>query len=145
MQRMPLIPILAALIAGGAQGRSEVPATREQQVERFVAASSRQDVDEMVYLVSDDVEWLSVDDGAVTVAAHGKPALRARMARQFASCPGCRTTLTGVTATTDRVAAVESVAGSDTGPRAQRRMVVYEFAGPLIRRVYHFPVERPAP
>jgi len=61
----------------------------------------------------------------------------------FQSCPTCRSNLTALIASRDRVSAVEVAnwQGKD-GPKMQSGMAVYEFSGGLIKRVYYFPVEK---
>ena len=117
--------------------------SREELVKRFVAAFNQHDPDAMVAMVTEDVEWLSVDGRTVGRETEGKTQLRTSMAAYFKGCPTCRSTLAGVTASKDRVATVEVATWTSAqGPREQRGLAVYEFSGQLIRRVYYFPVER---
>jgi hypothetical protein len=116
---------------------------REQLVARFIEAFNAQDVDGMAKLVTDDVQWLSVDGTSVAVETGTKQQLVVSMGKYFKSCPSCRSSLSGVIATADRLSAIEVARWeSAKGKKEQRGISVYEFSGPLIRRVYYFPVER---
>lgn len=119
------------------------PTEHARIVEAFVQAFNVRDVDGMLALVTDDVEWLSMDGASVSVETSGKAALAESMQNYFASCPSCRSEVAIGAQTTARVAAVETATWSTaTGTRAQRSLSVYEFAGDLIRRVSYYPAER---
>lgn len=61
----------------------------------------------------------------------------------FKSCPTCRSELSGVIATQDRVSAAEIVSWqANSGPKSQRRLSVYEFSDGVIRGVYYFAAEK---
>jgi hypothetical protein len=97
----------------------------------------------MSQFVADDVQWLSVSGDSISVETNGKAALVSAMNGYFKSCPTCRSNLTALIASRDRVSAVEVAnwQGKD-GPKMQSGMAVYEFSGGLIKRVYYFPVEK---
>ena len=96
----------------------------------------------VVALVTDDVEWLSVDGRQVMVESAGKEALGQGMTGYFDSCPSCRSELESLTATESRVSTVERAFWeSKDGPASQRSLAVYELEGDRIRRVYYFPAE----
>lgn len=115
----------------------------EKLVALFIEAFNAQDVDAMGRLVTEDVQWLSIDGKSVAVETGTKQELLTSMGKYFKSCPSCRSSLSGVIATADRLSAIE-VARWETpkGKKEQRGISVYEFSGPLISRVYYFPVER---
>lgn len=122
------------------------PEARERLVQQFVAAYNAQDSAAMGRLITDDVQWLSIEGEKVAVEAGSRQALLTSMDAYFRSCPSCRSTLSGTVATTDRVSAVETAQWrSAIGLKQQRSISVYEFDGPLIRRVYYFPAERVLP
>lgn len=122
------------------------PGARDRLVHQFVAAFNAQDSAAMGRLVSDDVQWLSIEGEKVTVETDSRQALLTSMDAYFRACPSCRSSLSGIVATTDRVSAVETAQWrSASGLKQQRSVSVYEFNGPLIRRVYYFPAERDEP
>ena len=84
----------------------------------------------------------SVNGSSISIEVEGKAALTAAMADYFESCPTCRSAIHSIMSSGERVSVVEvaSWVGRD-GPRSQRSMAVYEFAGPLIQGVYYFPEE----
>ena len=114
-----------------------------QTVQAFVAAFNARDVDAMLALVTDDIEWLSVDGASVAVETSGKAALAESMRKYFASCPTCRSEVAIGARTTARVAAVETATWTaSSGARMQRSLSIYEFADGRIRRVFYYPAER---
>ncbi len=115
---------------------------RAAVVRQFLEAFNAQDAAAMAALVTDDVQWLSVSDGATAVEVEGRSALTAAMTDYFSACPSCRSEIASLMSSRERVSVVEVASwdGAD-GPRSQRSMAVYEFSGALIRRVYYFPEE----
>lgn len=139
------VTVLVLACAGSSVRADAQPASegRDRLVARFIEAFNAQDVDAMGRLVTDDVQWLSIDGESVSVETGTKQELLTSMGKYFKSCPSCRSSLSGVIATADRLSAIE-VARWETpkGKKEQRGISVYEFSGPLISRVYYFPVER---
>ncbi len=111
-------------------------------VEDFVAAFNAHDSGAMSRFVTDDVQWLVVNEDSIAVETNGKTALVSAMTEYFQSCPTCRSRLTGTIASHERVSTIEvaSWKGKD-GPESQSGIAVYEFSGRLIKRVYYFPAE----
>lgn len=108
-------------------------------VEAYVAAFNAQDSAAMARMVTDDVQWLSVQGTSVSVETTGRVALVKAMDSYFASCASCRSRLVDVQALGSRVSVIEEaswLAGDDR--RAQSSIAVYEFKGSLITRVYYF-------
>lgn len=125
--------------------QSDVPEPRhEHTVHAFIAAFNAQDSSAMAALVTDDVQWLSVNGDSIAVETSGKAGLVSAMDRYFQSCPTCRSEPVTIIASRDRVGAVETASwqGRDGSPKSQSGVSVYEFSGGLIRRVYYFPAER---
>ena len=119
------------------------PPDHARTVEAFVAAFNARDIDAMLALATDDIEWLSVDGTAVSVETSGKTALADSMRKYFASCPTCRSEVVIGTQTATRIAAVETATWTAaSGARSQRRLSIYEFAEGRIRRVFYYPAER---
>ena len=140
-----LIHILATylLLASFSAFPQEPGAGHAQTVRSFIAAFNAHDSSAMSQFVADDVQWLSVSGDSISVETNGKAALVSAMNGYFKSCPTCRSNLTALIASRDRVSAVEVAnwQGKD-GPKMQSGMAVYEFSGGLIKRVYYFPVEK---
>ncbi len=146
MNRVLHLLLFALLLAPGVgiAGDSKND-TKSERVQEFVGAFNAHDPEAMAALVTDDVEWISVRDGAVTVELAGKAALAATMSEYFTACPSCRSEIRNLMSSAERVSVVEvaSWAGRD-GPKSQQSMAVYEFSGDRIRRVFYF-AEEPAP
>jgi uncharacterized protein (TIGR02246 family) len=135
--------VLGAMLAGLNAGAQVSVLARDEQVRNFVAAFNAQDADRMALMVTDDVEWLSIDGKAVATETSGREQLRTSMQKYFKSCPSCRSELVQLATSKERVATVEVASWqSRTGPRQQQGIAVYEFTGPLIRKVHYFPVEK---
>ena len=108
-------------------------------VEDYVAAFNAQDSAAMARMVTDDVQWLSVNGDSVAVETAGREALVKAMDSYFASCASCRSKLVDVQVLGSRVSVIEEaswLAGDER--RAQSSIAVYEFEGSLITRVYYF-------
>jgi hypothetical protein len=136
---LALFLLFAAFSAYCGESRSE----HEKTVKNFVAAFNAQDTEAMSKLVTEDVQWLSISADKISVETEGKSALRSAMSDYFKSCPTCRSKLTKVIATQDRVSAIETASWqSKNGAKRQSSVSVYEFSGTLIRRVYYFPSEK---
>jgi len=120
----------------------ETPGSREVLVRRFVAAFNAHDPQAVAAPVTDDVEWLDGNGPDVGEEAVGKAALAAAMTNYFKGCVTCRSTLASIAATRARATTIEvAVWQTPSGTRQQQSIAVYEFSGPLIRRVHYFPSE----
>jgi hypothetical protein len=115
----------------------------EQRVRDYVVAYNKKDVDAMLVLVTDDIQWLSVAGDKITVETQGKAKLRESMAAYFKSSPSAKSELEWVEVTASRVAARERAHWQGkSGAKSQASLSVYEFRAGLISRVYYFPAEK---
>lgn len=120
-----------------------LPDSREGIVRRYVAAFNAHDVEAMLSMVTDNVQWLSVNGDMITIETNNKEELHESMVSYFHSDTVCKTHLTHVFSTGTRVSALEvASAGTADGIQEQQSLSVYEFNGLLIERVYYFPVEK---
>lgn len=121
------------------QARESLIPTNSEKVRLFVAAFNAQDSQAMASFVVDDIEWLSITGASIAVEAKGKDNLIDSMDSYFKSCSTCRSELSDMFSTGQRVSAVEiaSWQGS-SGPRSQSAISVYEFLNGKIARVYYF-------
>ena len=91
----------------------------------------------------------SVAGPVISSEVEGRSSLVAAMSAYFSSCPSCRSTISKMMPSHDRVSVVEAATWeSDGGPKSQQAMAIYEFSGPRIAAVYYFPAEpvsRPEP
>lgn len=119
-----------------------VPDTQEQIVYRFVEAFNAHDTEGMLEMVTDDIQWLSIDGEDIVTETSNKEQLRSGMADYFESCSSCQSRLVHIFSTGIRVSALEVASfETDGGVKEQQSLSVYEFSGSLIRRVYYFPAE----
>jgi hypothetical protein len=114
----------------------------EQQVRAFVEAFNARDIDLMLTLADENIQWLIVDGTKVSVETEGKAALRESMVRYFGSCPSCKSSLESIQRAGSRVTAMERASWTGkSGVKSQRSLSVYEFRGDKILRVYYFSAE----
>ena len=139
---LALLALLHLVVIPGSFA-AEAPNPNEQRVRDYVSAFNNREIDTMLGMVSDDIQWLSVAGDKITVETEGKPKLRESMAAYFKSTPSAKSELQWVQVTASRVAALERAAWqSKSGPKSQASLCVYEFRDGLISRVYYYPVER---
>ena len=114
----------------------------ENIVYSYVEAFNAHNVEAMLKMVTDDVQWLTIDDDQIVTETGNKEELRQAMEGYFESCSTCKSNLVHVFSTGERVSALE-VASFETaqGIQKQQSISVYEFSGNLIKRVYYFAVE----
>jgi uncharacterized protein (TIGR02246 family) len=131
--------IMTATKASAAEGQP----TNDRKVRDYVAAYNERDIDAMLRMVTDDIQWISVDGDKISVETRGKKQLRESMAAYFKSSPTAKSELEWVQATRSRVAALERASWeSKGGKRSQASLSVYEFRRGLISRVYYYPAEK---
>ena len=112
-------------------------------VHDYVAAFDAQDITSMLSMVSDDVQWLSIDGETITKKTNSKEELRSAMVDYFKSCSTCRSRITQIFPSGSRVSALEVVSfQSRNGLQQEKSVSLYEFSGSLISRVYYFLAEK---
>ena len=135
-----LLSILAVSVAAERPVNSSVG--KEKRVREFVTSFNTRNIDEMLGLVDENVQWLSINGAKITIETEGKGALRESMGRYFKSCPSCKSTLEWIQIAGSRVTAMERATWSGkTGAKSQSGLSVYEFNGDKILRVYYFPAD----
>ena len=139
---LPLVALILCVTVPRCEA-AEGHKSNEQRVRDYVVAYNEKDVDAMLNMVSDDVQWLNVTGDKVSVEAQGKLRLRESLTAYFKSTPSAKSDLEWVQATASRVAAMERASWQGkSGPRSQASLSVYEFRGGLISRVYYYPAEK---
>ena len=120
------------------------PLDGEALVLRFVEAFNRRNIDGMLAVAADNIQWLTVDGAKVTLETQGKDALRSSMAKYFQQCPTCKSDLPWLKTAGSRVTAHERASWTNRAGTAvsQSGLSVYEFKDGRIFRVYYFPAER---
>jgi len=123
---------------------ADEPAERghENIVHSYVEAFNAHNVEAMLKMVTDDVQWLTIDGDKIVTETGNKEELRQGMEGYFESCSTCKSNLVHVFSTGERVSALE-VASFETAKSIQKQqsISVYEFSGNLIKRVYYFAAE----
>ncbi len=146
MKRLTMLLLVCAVCFLSSDSTALCRATsdnaHEKLVRDFVAAFNARELDSMLSMVNEKVQWLNLNGSNVSVEAEGKSALRETMERYFQSCPTCKSSLEWIQTAGGRVTAMERATWSTkTGARAQRSLSVYEFSDGKILRVYYFPAE----
>ena len=86
---------------------ADPPGSNERRVRDYVSAYNKRDVDTMLSMVSDDIQWLSVAGEKITVEAKGKSKLREGLEDYFKSSPTAKSELEWIQVTPSRVVALE--------------------------------------
>ncbi len=146
MKRFGILSVILVCLltpsASTANCGATIDETQEKMVRDFVAAFNARELNSMLAMVDEKVQWLTLNGSNVSVEADGKSVLRGTMERYFQSCPTCKSSLEWVQTAGGRVAAMERATWtSQRIVRAQRSLSVYEFSGGKIMRVYYFPAE----
>ncbi len=116
--------------------------TQIRAIHRYVEAFNAQDTNAMLKLVTDDVQWLSIDGEQIAKETNSKQELSVAMQDYFKSCNSCKSRLAHIFSSGGRVSALEVASfESNDGIQEQQSLSVYEFSDTLIKRVYYFPVE----
>ena len=143
--RLSVVALLCAVVgwtvAVGAEGP---PPSPEAVVRAYVEAANARELEALLALATDGIEWLSVEGTRVAVETSGRAALREALVGYYQGCPSCRSSLEWMETAGSRVAAYERASWTDKDgvARSQTSLSVYELVGNKIARVYYFPVER---
>jgi len=138
--------VMVALVSASSTRGPSAGIEQEKLVRDFVQAFNARDIEHMLQLADENVQWLIVSGAKVSIETEGKTALRQSMERYFKSCPSCKSSLEGVQSAGSRVTAMERASWTaKSGPKSQRSLSVYEFSSGKILRVYYFPAEADTP
>ena len=138
-----MILVIAVVVAASpAPRRVDSSGESEKQVRAFIEAFNARDIDVMLALADENIQWLMVDGAKVSVETEGKAALRESMVRYFRSCPSCKSSIEWIQKAGSRVTVMERASWSGkSGARSQSSLSVYEFRGDKIMRGYYFSAE----
>ena len=132
-----VLTVCAGLVSGAPSGAAE----SRELITSYVDHFNSRDLDALLALAHEDVEWLSVNGAEVTVETRGKEALRASLTSYFASCPSCRSTVEVHQSVGRYVSTVEHAEWKTRAGETKRQssLAVYEIADGLVRRVWYYP------
>ena len=141
-----LLLALLTLVHANVLAADDTVDSKSEDVNEFLAAFNAQDAERMGALVTDNVKWLSVVDGQTSVEVEGRSNLTEAMAGYFSACPSCRSSISKMMPSQNRVSVIEVASWESDGVRkSQQAMAVCEFAGSKIAAVYYFPAEPASP
>jgi hypothetical protein len=142
MSARPVCWAVIVLMAMIVPMRAHADDTLQARVSAFIDAFNARQVDVMLDAVDERIELVWLDSGAATVDTQGRDALRQFLTRYFAANADVHSQLTWISASHERVAAMETVSWTSAdGRRSQSSLCVYEFNAGKIRRVWYFPAE----
>ncbi|WP_299194491.1 nuclear transport factor 2 family protein [uncultured Erythrobacter sp.] len=141
--------VLAGLLAltslpALAHGEEAAPDPQRAIVSAYVDAYNQRNLDAMLALMHDDVQWLSVEADTVTVFADGKADLATQM-RDYMTSPMVTTSEVSAGFVDGNFVAVTEIARWTNGEgeeREQSALAVYEIEDGLVRRVWYYPATR---
>ena len=112
-------------------------------VERFVEAFNEHDVEKMLELVHQEIQWFSLSGDSIGVETEGAVALAEGMRGYFAAIPSSRSTIEEIMEAGRFVSVRERVEWEGkSGTRTQSALAVYEIEDGLIRRVWYYPAQK---
>lgn len=143
----PLLIAFAVLPGAGQVAAQEVAPAKASPasiVSAYVDAYNSRDLDAMMALMHDEVEWLAVEGSTVSVFANGKQDLADQMKGYFASPMVTSSTIDRSLTDGQFVAAREiaSWTAKDGTQRSQSALAVYQIEDGLVRRVWYYPASR---
>lgn len=135
----------AALLLPANFVAAEPPQPSELQIAvAYVDAYNARDLEAMLELMHDGVEWLSIEGSNVTAFAKGKADLSQQM-KEYLAAPSAPFSTVEGSVGDGRFVAVREVAhwtDKDGKARSQSALAVYEVVGGLVRRVWYYPATR---
>lgn len=141
-----LLSLAALFCAAALTAEDEKPINDQgyDKVIAYVEAYNARDLEAMMALMHDDVQWLSIEGSEVAIFANGKQDLAAQMEGYFSS-PNATRSKVGGNVVDGRFVSVREIAswtGKDGNPKSQSALAVYEFEDGLVRRVWYYPATR---
>lgn len=138
-----LILVLFHLPLASGFAEDEPTTSNVKRVQEYVEAYNKKDVDTMMDMVSEKIQWIYITGDQIAVEATGKEQLRKSLTAYFESASKVKSDLEWIRATSTRVAALERVSWpTKNGVRSQSSLSVYEFDKGEIMRVYYYPSEK---
>jgi hypothetical protein len=136
--------MLATVPVTLAQPPAATPAELEGKVKAFVEAYNAHQIETMMALADDTIQWLTVEGTGVAVEANGKDALKLTILQYWSGCASCHSKLRWTQSSATRVVALEEASwtNKDGQEKSQQSLSVYEFRDDKIVRVYYFPAEK---
>lgn len=123
-----------------------VAASSETEVvQEFVAAFNAQDVERMLAVAHEDIEWFylesgGVEGGSIHRETSGKAELRKAMTDYFASCPSCRSSIEIGNVHGAYLSVLETASWRVEGEeRSQSSLAVYRIEDGKVRSVWYYP------
>jgi len=136
--------VLALLLPGPLVAEEHAAPAPLAVAQAYVEAYNARDLDAMMALMHDEVEWLAIEGSGAQAFAKGKPDLAEQM-RGYVNSPVATTSVIDGSVIDGRFVAVREIArwtGSDGEPREQSALAVYEIEAGLVRRVWYYPATR---
>ena len=133
--------IVSFALAGCAHNPYAVQPAEYSLIASYVDAYNDRDIDAMAALMSEDIQWLSVERDKIEVFANGKQDLIEQMTDYFTSPSVTTSTLDGAI-NDGNFLAVREIAqwsGQDGQRHEQSALAIYEIEKGLVSRVWYYP------
>lgn len=110
-------------------------------VRAFVDAFNAKDIDAMLAVAHEDIQWLYVSGDSTHTEASGRAQLRESMLGYFKNYPDTRSEIIALHGNGDYVQAIEKALWKDADglQKSQCSASVYELAGDKVLRVWYYP------
>ena len=141
LSRLALLAAASLALSGCAHSAAAQGSDELSIASAYVEAYNSRDVDEMVALMHDEVQWISIEGSEAAVFANGKVDLVEQMTAYLTSPMATTSELDG-SVTDGRFVAVREIArwsDKDGNPKSQSALAVYEIEDNLVRRVWYYP------
>lgn len=109
------------------------------RVEQFIAAFNERNLEGMLALAHEGIEWYSISGGQAHLETSGKAALSESLRAYFQRCPSCQSEISITGRNGHFVSARETATWERHGKRMQQASLsVYELEQGTIRRVWYY-------
>lgn len=110
----------------------------ERIIQVMVDAYEARDLDAMMAVFDEEIEWMSVEGRKIQLVATGRPALRGMMAENLAQFPDASWQVESMQRS-GRFVTTTEYASWDGGASSLRNAVVYEIVDAQVRRIWFYP------
>lgn len=112
-------------------------------IENYLRAYNARNIDSMLNMVTDDVEWVIIAGTGISVENSGKQTLRMVLTGYFDQDPSVHSEIEAVMVTGSLVSVRERIhLQSKDGPGSLMSLSVYQIQGNKIQRIWYFPAQK---
>ena len=123
LYRIALLIFVGLFMTPESAADEQAECGHENIVQKYVEAFNAHNVEAMLNMVTDDVQWLTIDGDKIVTETGNKEELRQAMEGYFESCSTCNSNLEHVFSTGERVSVLE-VASFETAQGIQKQQSI---------------------